>query len=271
MRFVAAIAIVVPVVVAAYVLSREPRPAPRAQVEARRAVDSLARLAPAASGDVEVVRRVWTGATRRGRLAWAAVELGDTSSSPGGEVARAAWRTGAWLVRDGEWSVRVEQDAPALTWEELEAGAIARRFAAAGALAAGEGRDAAQLAKRFRRALARFGRIRPDRQAIAVGPAGDEPAVGDSAVSAMLADWERRFGPPRLAPDGLHASAPRRLGVGWVEANLEVTPPGWGGVTLPLRFTGVYRDRGEDSWALVLAHLSVVVSGSDAPPAAPAP
>ncbi|HKQ58396.1 MAG TPA: hypothetical protein VJY35_11065, partial [Candidatus Eisenbacteria bacterium] len=60
----------------------------------------------------------------------------------------------------------------------------------------------------------------------------------------------------------------RGRGVGWVAANLEVTPPEWGGATLPLRFTGVYRERDEDNWSLLLAHLSVGVPDDREPVAA---
>jgi len=206
------------------------------------------------SADVRV-QRVTVGATRRGRLAWAAAELAIAEDS----LPRPLRQTASYLLRDDEWRVLIENHSQAPTWEELEARAGRGGFPAPGALAAPEGHDAERLAKRFRRALAHFGRIRPDRQAIAVGPTQGDVAVGDSAVSVMIAEWERRLGAPRLATDGLSTWVPRRTGVGCVAANLEVSPPDWGGITMPLRLTAVYRERGEDSWSLVLAHLSVAV------------
>lgn len=308
MRFIAAIAIIVPVLVVIWVLTRGPWPEPAAQVAARHAADSLTRVRLAALGQGDVaawgaalrsdalllgddsdparigpveavaemrrelapviaeagavdvhVERVVTGATRRGRLAWSVAELDDRRAPAGDSLPRPSRQTTAYLLRDDEWRVMLEHHSQAPTWEELRAGAAALRSPLPAALGTPEGRDAEQLAKRFRRALARFGRIRVDRGAIAVGPAGGDPAVGDSAVSAMFADWERRLGTPRLAADGLLARVPRRAGVGWVVANLEVSPPDWGGITLPLRLTAVYRERDEDSWSLVLVHLSVAV------------
>ena len=299
MRFIAGIAVVVPIMVVLWVLVGGPRPEPAAQVAARHAVDSLtrARLAALEQGDVAAwgaalrpdvlllgddvdpartgredaiaemrrelgptipggVERVTVGATRRGRLAWAAAELDHRAADD--SLARPLRQTAAYLLRDDEWRVLIENHSQGPTWEELEARA-ARGFPAPVALAAPQGRDAERLAKRFRRALAHFGRMRPDRQAIAVGPTRSDLAVGDSAVSVMVADWERRLGAPRLATDGLSTWVPRRTGVGWVAAHLEVSPPDWGGITLPLRFTGVYRERSEDGWSLVLAHLSVAV------------
>jgi hypothetical protein len=303
MRFIAAIAIVVPILAVAYVLTRGPRPEPAAQVAARHAADSLTRgrLAALERGDVEAwgaalrpdalllgddadpartgpveavaemrrelgpvtaersapdlsIGRLIAGGTRRGRLAWTAVDLNEDGLS------RPLRQTAAYVLRDDEWRVLIEHHSQAPTWEALQAGAAARQFPAPATLGEPDGRgDAAQLAKRFRRSLGRFGRMRVDRGAIAVGPTQGDVALGDSAVSAMFAGWERRLGAPRLAPEGLRTWVPRRSGVGWVAANLEVSPPDWGGVTLPLRFTGVYRSRGEDSWGLVLAHLSVAV------------
>jgi len=308
MRFIAAIAIIVPILATAYVLSRAPRPEPAAQRAARHAADSLARgrLAALGRGDVDAwgaalrsdalllgddadpartgpaeavaemrrelaptsaeglaqdisISRLIVGATRRGRLAWTAAELNERAPFMGDSLSRPLRQTAAYVLRDDEWKVLIENHSQAPTWEELQAGAAARHFPAPAALAAPEGRDAEQLAKRFRRALGRFGRMRVERSAIAVGPTRGDVALGDSAVGAMFAGWERRLGAPRLAPDGLRAWVPRRSGVGWVAANLEVSPPDWGGVTLPLRLTGVYRNRGEDSWGLVLAHLSVAM------------
>ena len=301
MRYLAVIAIVVPIIAAGYVLGRMPRPETRAQVAARVTVDSLTRgrlealerrdaaawaaplrqdgvvitpdpgapligpvaaaawmrrdsstAGPAITGDVEP-QRVATGATRRGRLAWAALPLGSVT-------ARATrMHSMAWLERDGEWRVLVEHGARVGDWEALRAAAAARRFPAQTGLEAPQGRGAERLARRFERWLPDFGGRRLDREAIAVGPMPDAPAVGDSAVKVMLAGWAERFGKPRVAPGGIAAWAPRGRGVGWVAANLEVTPPGWGGATLPLRITCVYRDTGEDSWRLVLAHLSVAM------------
>lgn len=308
MRFIAAIAIIVPILAAAYVLSRGPRPEPAAQQAARHAADSLARgrLAALGRGDVDAwgaalrsdalllgddadpartgpaeavaemrrelastsaeglapdisISRLIVGATRRGRLAWTATELNDRAPFMGDSLSRPLRQTAAYVLRDDEWKVLIENHSQAPTWEELQAGAAAGHFTAPAALAAPEGRDAERLAKRFRRSLAHYGRIRLDRRAVAVGPTRGEIALGDSAVSAMVAVWERRLGAPRLATDGLRVWVPRRTGVGWVVANLEVSPPGWGGITLPLRFTGAYRARDEDSWGLVLAHLSVAV------------
>ncbi len=308
MRFIAAIAIIVPILAAAFVLSRGPWPEPAAQIAARHAADSLTRvrLADLGRGDVSAwgaalrsdalllgddadptrfgaeaavaemrrelvpdpgegfapdirIGRVTVGATRRGRLAWSAAELDDQSRIAEDGPPRMLRQTTAYLFRDDEWKVMIENHSRAPTWEELRAGAAARRFPTPAALGTPEGRDAEQLAKRFRRSLAHYGRIRVDRRAIAIGPTGGDLAVGDSAVSAMFADWERRLGTPRLATFGLLARVPRRAGVGWVAANLEVSPPGWGGITLPLRLTAVYRERDEDSWSLVLAHLSVAV------------
>lgn len=202
--------------------------------------------------------RVITGASRRGRLAWAVSVADPAGRDP------ALGHSVAYLLRDDEWRVVIETLAESFSWEELQAGAVAGRFPSPAALDPVEGRGAERLAKRFRRSLAHYGRTRPERQAIAIGPAPGEPARGDSAVGVMLAEWERRLGPPRLAAEGLRVVAPRRTGVGWVVANLEVTPPGWGGATLPLRFTGVYRSRGEDSWGLALAHLSVVAPAAGA-------
>lgn len=259
MRVLAAIAFVVPIVVTVYVLSRGPWPEPRAQAAARHAADSLTRAVPGdgAGGEVGTVT---TGASRRGRLAWAAVDAGPQR------------RSVAYVLRDGRWTTLIESRALAPDWERLKADAMARRLAAPGASAAGatEGRNAQQLAKRFRRALAHFGRMRVDRQAVAVGPAADRPAAGDSAVRATITDWERRLGAPRLVDDGLVTWAPRRSGVGWVVADLEVSPPGWGGATLPLRLTAVYRARDEDNWGLVLVHLAAPAP-APGEPQAPAP
>lgn len=312
MRFIAAVAIIVPILAAAYVLSRGPRPEPAAQTAAAHLADSLTRARLAALGEGDVPRwgaalridalllgddadpasvgreaavaemsrelaaasapagvpgprigRVSVGATRRGRLAWAAAELEGRALVAEGGPAPPSRQTVAYLFRDDEWKVMIEHQAQAPTWDELRAGAEARRFPAPAALTAPEGRDAGQLAKRFRRALGHFGRMRVDRRAIAVGPAADDPAVGDSAVKAVVADWERRLGGPRLVEGGLKTWVPRRSGVGWVVANLEVAPPGWGGTTLPLRLTAVYRRHGEDSWGLVLAHLSVATSAME--------
>ncbi len=308
MRFIAGIAILGPILVVIWVLSRGPWPEPAAQIAARHAADSLTRVRLAALGrgdigawgaslrtdalllgdDADPLRigreeavaemrregnsgsaeasapgirigRVTVGATRRGRLAWAAAEVDDRAASTLDSLSRPLRQTTAYVFRDGAWKVLVENHSRAPTWEELQAGAAARRFPAPATLAAPEGRDAEQLAKRFRRALAHFGRIRVDRRAIAVGPARGVPAAGDSAVGATIADWERRLGAPRLATDGLFARVPRRAGVGWVVAHLEVSPPGWGAVTLPLRLTAVYRERDEGNWSLVLAHLSVAM------------
>ena len=201
--------------------------------------------------------RLATGATRRGRLAWAAIAADDRSGAGGDGPMGAARHTVAWLLRDDEWGVLLDHHAQAPTWEELRAGAVAGRFPPPAPLAPSEGRAASKLARRFERAIERYGRLRPDRQAVAVGPAGPGIAAGDSAVTAMLADWERRLGAPRITADGLSVRVPRRRGVGWVSANLTVSPPDWGGVTLPLRLTAVYRERGKSSWGLVLLHLSV--------------
>lgn len=315
MRFIAAVAIVVPILASIYVLSRGPRPETRAQIVAIHAADSLTRERVAALGAGDVagwaatlrtdalvlgddrdpaavgrdaavaeigrelaaatalsgapgprVERLIVGATRRGRLAWTAAELEGRLlvAEPG-----PAWpsrQTVAYALRDDEWKAMIEHHAQAPTWEELQAGAAARRFPAPAALATLEGRGAEQLAKRFRRVLEHYGLRRPDRRAIAVGPAAGDLAAGDSAVRVMVADWERRLGEPRLVDGGLSAWAPRRSGMGWVVANLEVSPPGWGGATLPLRLTAVYRASGEDSWSLVLAHLSVAVDARGTEP-----
>ena len=226
-------------------------------------------IAGGSAADVRV-ERVTVGATRRGRLAWAAAGLAAAAPFREDSVSRPLRQTAAYILRDDEWRALIENHSQAPTWDELQAGAARGQFPAPAALEAPEGRGAERLAKRFRRALAHFGRLRPDRQAIAVGPTGGDVAVGDSAVSVMVADWERRLGAPRLATDGLSTWVPRRTGVGWVVAHLEVSPPDWGGITMPLRLTAVYRERGEDSWSLVLAHLSVAVrdEGEAALPAA---
>jgi hypothetical protein len=266
MRFIAGVAILVPILATAFVLSRGPWPEPRAQTAATHAADSLTRARLAALGEAPRVERVVVGATRRGRLAWAAAELEGRSPAEAGPQ-RPSWYTVAYVLRDGEWQAMIDHHAQAPTWEELRTGAAGRRFPAPKALAAPEGRDAGQLAKRFRRSLEHFGRRRADRRAIAVGPAAGEVAVGDSAVNATVADWRRRLGEPRLVEGGLSAWVPRRSGVGWVVANLEVSPPGWGGVTLPLRLTSVYRERDEDNWSLVLVHLSVAADAGETEPA----
>ena len=202
--------------------------------------------------------RVTTGATRRGRMAWAAAAL-DYRSRLGRDSLRVPFRHSAvYLQQEGEWRVMLEHDARVMTWDELRDGARGGRFPAPAALAAPQGRGAQSLADRFKRWLPHLTRGRPDRDALAIGPGG-EMAAGDSAVRAMLGDWERRLGPPQLAAGGITAWAPRNRDVGWVAANLVVSPPEWGGVTLPLRFTGLYRESGEDSWKLALAHLSVGV------------
>ena len=228
--------------------------------EMRRELGSASDAASALDFDV---MRVATGATRRGRLAWAAVSFDDSSSAIGDDRPNVPLRhTTAYLFRDNEWRVLLEIHAHATNWDVLRVRAAVGRCPAPAALTASEGRDASRLAKRFRRALAHFGRIRVDQQAIAVGPTGDI-AVGDSAVNAMFADWEGRLGAPRLATDGLRASVPHRADVGSVLANLEASPPGWTGGALPLRFAGVYRERGEDGWSLVLAHLSVAMAARE--------
>jgi ketosteroid isomerase-like protein len=306
-RFIAAVAIVVPLLVAAFVLSGRPRPETTAQIAARQAADSLtqARLAafgrdpswgrllrpdalvvlPDAVGPAEAesavanleedfghalregmilpirVTRVVAGATRRGRLAWAAAEMDYGTNWAEGDNRRYAMRhSAAYLLQDGEWRVMLEHDAYVVDWDELRASAAARRFPPPAPPGPSSGRSSDELERRFKRWLPHLGRTRVDRRALAVGPTPGAPAAGDSAVKAMLGDWERRLGPPRLLPNGLRARAPHNRGVGWVAANLEVSPPEWGGLTLPLRFTGVYRESGEDSWNLVLAHLSIGVA-----------
>ncbi|MGH7732041.1 MAG: nuclear transport factor 2 family protein [Candidatus Eiseniibacteriota bacterium] len=308
MRFVLALAIVVPILVGAYVLSSRPRPEPVAQTAARHAADSLTRarleaferlefpafaaalrpdglviaadpeealvggpavvaemekdFGPAAARGLTLdirPERVLTGATRRGRMAWAAADL-DYGVRLGTDTLHVPLHhSAAYLLQEGEWRVMLEHDARVMTWEELREGARAGRLPAPARLGSPDGRRQESLAKRFRRWLPQLARMRPDREALAIGPSPGELAAGDSAVKSLLDDWERRLGSVRLAPDGLRAWAPRKRGVGWVAANLEASPPTWGGATLPLRFTGVYRETGEDSWRLVLAHLSVGV------------
>lgn len=304
MRYLAVIAIVVPIISVGYILGRAPRPETAAQIAAHAAADSLTRArlqaleradlaawaAPIRSDGVVITadpgaalvgpaaatagmekalsaggtvvtlgiepRGVETGATRRGRLAWAAAPLVQRARVGEDSTRAALLHSVVWLKRDDEWRIVVEHDARVAEWEELAAGAAARRFPTLAPLPAPEGRGAERLARRFERWLPSFSGRRVDGQVIAVGPTG-AIAVGDSAVRVMFAGWVERLGKPRVAPGGLAAWAPRGRGVGWVAANLEVTPPAWGGATLPLRLTCVYRDTGEDSWRLVLAHLSV--------------
>ena len=211
--------------------------------------------------------RVMTGATRRGRLAWAVAPFDVVPSVDGPGLS--FMHSVAWMLQDGEWRVLVEHDAMLPEWNPLQLLATGRRFSSPPELPEPQGRQARELARRFERWLPDlFGR-RVDRDAIAVGPVYGAVASGDSAVKAMFADLATRLGPPRLVPHGLAAWSPRGRGVGWVAANLEFAPPDWGGATLPLRFTGVYRERDEDNWSLVLAHLSVGQPG-DQPLAAKA-
>jgi hypothetical protein len=231
---------------------------PTAAADAMRAAGPVAR-------DLEP-GPVMTGATRRGRLAWAATPLDFRGG--GDSLPASGMHSVAWLLQDGEWRVMVEHDARTPDWEALRAAAAARPFPSPAPLPGVQGRQARDLARRFERWLPDlFGR-RVDGEAIGVGPVPGAIAVGDSAVKAMFADLATRLGRPRLLPNGLGAWAPRGRGVGWVAANLEVTPPEWGGTTLPLRFTGVYRERDEDNWSLVLAHLSVGVPDVPEPVAA---
>jgi hypothetical protein len=103
--------------------------------------------------------------------------------------------------------------------------------------------------------------MRLERTVLAIGPAAGTLTSGDSAVHVLFEDCDRRLGPLRLVGDELRVWAGTR-GVGWVVAHLEASPPEWGGATLPLRFTGVYRESGENSWRLVMGHLSVGVADS---------
>jgi ketosteroid isomerase-like protein len=205
-------------------------------------------------------QRIVTGATRRGRLAWAASPLDYRVRGGVDGPTTTLLHSVAWLVREGEWRVMVEHDARVADWVLLRAGAAARRFPEPAMLTAPEGRGAEHLARKFERWLPHFSDRRVDHEAIAVGPTG-AVAVGDSAVKAMLGDWTARLGAPRITAGGLAALVPRGRAVGWVAANLEVRPPAWGGAILPLRFTCVYRETGEDGWTLVLAHLSVAMHG----------
>lgn len=257
MRALAALAVLVPVAVLVWVLTRGPWPESDAQTTARMAADSLVRAALPDAALEGPAPLVVTGATRRGRLAWAAVEAPAGPPGPAGARAAATWRTSVWHRRRGEWTELVSRVAPAPGASELREGAAAGRFGTPAATGVATGRAAERLAGRFRRALDRYGRMRLDRQAVAVGPASGEVAFGDSAAGALIADWRRRLGVPRLIEDRLHARVAARGGVGWVTADLEVSPPDWGGVTLPLRCTAVYRERGESNWGLVLVHLAV--------------
>src|SRR6185503_19610789 len=69
-----------------------------------------------------------------------------------------------------------------------------------------------------------------------------------------LTDWEHRYG--SLTPDreSLMSWTSRGGDVGWVVADVTAKPPG-PGTSIKLRISAVYRERGEDSWSLVLAHV----------------
>lgn len=258
MRALPAVAVLFSIVLAAVLIMREPRPETAAQIGARQTAERLGRerLAPS-----RPPRRLETGASRRGRLAWAAIDL---DAAAGAGIGRERHRqTMALLRNDDEWRVMIDHDAPVLTPEAL------RDWAKAGATLTpidGGDRyrgDRRSLDKRFRRWLAHPGKARVERQAIAVGPTLEEFSVGDSAVKVLLAGWERDYGELRLQPGGTRVWVSPGGGAGWVMANVEARPPGWSGGVLGLRLTAVYRARGEDNWGLALAHLSVGASDRD--------
>jgi ketosteroid isomerase-like protein len=304
MRVLSFVGAGVAVLVVIYLLVRGQEPNPPAQISARKAVEELTRdrVHALASGDVErwarsfapyarfvcfdltapgcgpdaaamLARReigggpgggpgpIRVGASRRGRLAWAVAEIlpagGDESGS-----ASPFRLSMAYLKIEDEWrvvlehhsGVGIETDAvvppgrgPAETVQDVP------------------GRSRSEDIERpFRKQLERLSDIRMDPEVMIVGPTDGELAFGDTAATQLLADWEIRYGVFHADAGTIQSWSPRNRAVGWVVADVEARPPGAKGVVLKLRFSAVYRARGENAWSLVLAHLSVPVADSAA-------
>lgn len=209
-------------------------------------------------GGLEIEPRLVTGATRRGRLAWVGGELGSGVTSRGEPGVGSLRHSTAYLLRERRWVLLVESYARRQSWDVLREGARAGRFPRPAALAAPvDGDDESSLAKRFRRWAGNPTRVRLDQGVILMGAAEGELAVGDSAAKVMLRSWKERLGPLRLVENGVRVWVSDGGGAGWVAANVEASPKEWGGTKLPLRVTTVWRSTGEDSWRLVVAHVSV--------------
>lgn len=206
---------------------------------------------------LEIEPRLVTGATRRGRLAWVGGELDASATSRGGGSLR---QTAAYLLRERRWVLLVETLSRGLSWDEVRERARAGRFPRPAELVGPEdGDDESSLARRFRRWAGNPTRVRLDHGVILVGPVEGEVAVGDSAAKVMLRSWKEQLGPLRLAESGVRVWVSDGGGAGWVAANVEASPKEWGGTKLPLRVTSVWRSTGEDSWRLVVAHVSAAV------------
>lgn len=251
MRALVPVAIAFSIVLAAVLIMREPRAPSPAQIVARRAAERLVRERVATLGPP---RRLEVGASRRGRLAWVAVDVNERGGGAGEPMPRR--QTIAWILDDGRWRMMVEHDARVMTKDALRAGSPTGGLPMPAPGGGRRGGDYRSLEKRFRRWLEHPGKARVEDEAIAVGPTEPEFAVGDSATRVLLAAWERDYGALQLEPDDLSVWVSPGGGSGWVAANVEARPPPWGGTPVKLRLTAVYRSRGEDAWGLALAHLS---------------
>jgi hypothetical protein len=215
------------------------------------------------------------GTARKAKLAWTVTDAGRGATSAGPEAMPMRITT-AWMRDGGAWTVILEHHSlptsgsddawrvsdvvfPAIrsdsayqrAYERLQSIFVDRPH---------------PMVRRFLRQLGHLSDVRVDPEAMVIGPSDGEFASGDSAVKALLGDWEHRYGALVADRATMVSWTPRRAGVGWVVADLTAKPTGVEGPTLRLRMSAVYRERGEDSYTLVLAHLCDPAAGAVAAP-----